>query len=122
MEGKKKMNKFLITASLLLLSACAGVDQVDVHTVNDNPPALNVQLPSQIVTRSVQWTVLTQAQIQELAKQNNPNVVFFALDSDNFQNLSLNMAEIQRYLEQEKVVVLTYKKYYEGLQGTLTKK
>lgn len=113
------MNKFLtIALTTFLLVGCAGVQDIDVHTINDTPPVLAPELPAQIQTLPVHWVVLTQAQIQELAKQNNPNVVFYALDADNFQNLAINMTEVQRYLEQQKIIVLTYKKYYEGYKIT----
>jgi hypothetical protein len=112
------MNKFLKVALFsMLLVGCAGSD-VTVHTISDNPPALNLPLPAQLQMLPVKWQVITQAQIQKLAKQNNPNIVIYAVDPSNFQNLALNAAEIQRYIQDQKIIILTYKQYYEGYVST----
>jgi uncharacterized lipoprotein YajG len=115
------MNKLLtLIATAFILAACAS-DPIQIDTINNPPPVFSPAAPAQIETVPVHWTVLTQKQIQELAKKNDPNVVFYALDATNFQNLALNMTEIQRYLQDQKIVILTYKKYYEGLMATPAK-
>jgi hypothetical protein len=116
------MNRFFkITAVTLLLVGCAGTD-VNVHTINSNAPALEPNLPTQIQTLPVHWTVLTNTQIQALAKENNKDLVFYALDAENFQNLSITMTEVQRFLGEEKNVVISYRNYYDGTIDKTTKK
>jgi hypothetical protein len=116
------MNKFItVVIASLILVGCAGTD-VNVHTLNSNAPALEPSLPTQIQTLPVHWTVLTNTQIQELAKQNNADVVYYALDAQNFQNLSLTMSEVQRFLGEEKNVVIAYRNYYDGTIDKAPKK
>jgi len=109
------MKKFLTLTALVLLSGCSTPIQVD--NLNSQPPLFQPAMPAQIVTVPVKWTVLTQKQIQLLAQQNNPNVVYYSLDPNNFQNLAVNLAEIQRYIQDEKIVILAYGQYYGGLMA-----
>jgi len=110
------MNKFLMLISAAFLLSACGVTPVQVNTLTTPPPEFIPEPPTEVVTSPVTWTVLTQAQIQELAKTNNPNLVFYALDPTNFANLATNMAEIKRYLQDQKIVILAYKSYYASLQ------
>lgn len=112
------MNKIITLIGAVLLLAACGTDPIQVNTISSPPPVFNPVMPSQIVTVPVRWVVITQSQIQEMAKKNDPNVVFYSLDPGNFQNLAVNMAEIQRYLQDQRIVILTYQKYYSGLMAT----
>jgi uncharacterized lipoprotein YajG len=114
------MNKFItLIGAVLLLSACA-TDPIQVNTISSPPPEFNPVMPSQIVTVPVVWTVLTQNQIQQLAKTNDPHVVFYSLDPSNMENLSVNIADIQRYMQDQKLLILSYQDYYNGLKTQQT--
>ena len=111
------MKKIITLIGAVFLLAACGTDPIQVNTISSPPPLFNPVMPSQIVTVPVHWTVLTQTQIREIEKKNDPNVVLYALDPTNMSNLSVNMAEIKRYLEEQRVVILTYGKYYGGLMA-----
>jgi hypothetical protein len=48
--------------------------------------------------------------IEELSTKGN--VVLFALTSAGYQNLSMNVAELRKYIQQQNAVVAAYKDYY----------
>lgn len=61
----------------------------------------------------VQFQVLTLDQLQKLLAdmQAHPQqkAMLFALDADNYDNLSLNLIELQRYVEEQKAVLTMLK-------------
>jgi uncharacterized lipoprotein YajG len=114
------MNKFFaLISTLVLLAACASPLQVD--NINNAAPVFSPVMPAQIVTAPVSWTVLTQKQIQELAKKNDPKLVLYALDPNNFENLATNMTDIQRFMQEQKLVLIAYRNYYSGSNPTTNK-
>lgn len=59
----------------------------------------------------VKFYVVTEQNIDEFIAEfesKNGNVVFVALSIPDYENLSLNMAEIKRYIEQQKSVIIYY--------------
>ena len=68
----------------------------------------------------INWHVVTTDNIDEFEEKfenDNGDLVFFAISVPHYENLSLNLAEIRRYLEQQQAIIL----YYET-QITETKK
>jgi hypothetical protein len=51
-------------------------------------------------------TTFVAAQIKA---QNNANPVFFVLDSNGYKAIRLNIAELQRYIVQQKNMIVYYK-------------
>lgn len=90
----------------LLASGCASkVSNLDPIIVNR--PSVSIPDPLPLRLNTVTWKVLNLADIKALAKQKNIDP-FFALTEENYQNFSLNLVEIKRYIqEQNAVLVLT---------------
>ena len=55
-------------------------------------------------------------QIKEEVKSRNINTVLFALTDDGYEALSLNFADIKRYIDDKNGVLLGYKEYYQGAE------
>ena len=62
---------------------------------------------------SVQWQVLSVDQLKTLITKlqtaQQQNTVVFALDTQNYTNLSLNFVEIERYIEEQKAILAMLK-------------
>ena len=43
-------------------------------------------------------------------KDKNENLVFFALSVPDYENMSLNLAEMKRYIDQQKTIIVYYEK------------
>ena len=116
--------KLLLIAVLLLFSGCSilgsardipEVKPVEVVTVVKKAPMYHPPLPNNIESVPVEWTVLNpelmQAYLDDLSEGNAPTNVWYALTTKGYENLSINMAEVKRYLRQ----VISIVKYYKEL-------
>ena len=116
--------KLLLLAVLLLVSGCSilgsgrnvpDVKPVEVVTVVKKAPMYHPPLPNNIDSAPVEWTVLNpelmQAYLDDLNEGNAPTNVWYALTTKGYENLSINMAEVKRYLRQ----VISIVKYYKEL-------
>src|SRR5210317_1876658 len=123
LQLKSLMNsKLILVSSLLLLtSACASVEpQVVLKTdyvvkdipVQPHPKPLNLHI--------VKFYAVTPENMEEFLatfeKESGINV-FFALSVPDYENMSLNVAELRRYIDQQRAVIL----YYEESIQTMIK-
>ena len=88
---------------LALLSGCAST-----VPVTEPNPAVAVPIAQPMTLASVHWQVMTADQLRALANklqaaQGQHAVV--VLDSPNYDNLSLNLIEIERYIREQKVIL-----------------
>lgn len=92
---------------LFLLTGCSGSVITDAVVQHDAPVAVPTADPMSL--NSVQWQVLTvpqlQALITKLQTAQQQNTVLFALDTQNYTNLSLNFVEIERYIKEQKAIL-----------------
>ena len=122
--------KLLLLAALLLVSGCSilgsgrdipEVKPVEVVTVVKKAPMYHPPLPNNIESVPVEWTVLNpelmQAYLDDLSEGNAPTNVWYALTTKGYENLSINMAEVKRYLRQ----VISIVKYYKELDEESSK-
>lgn len=107
--------KYVAIAALLLLTACAGQQQIIEKPVFIEKPELIVPGVAPAEQYSVEWYVITKENVLPLIdefEKNGQQFVLFAVTPTGYQNLSMNMAEIRRYIEQQNVTVKAYRVYY----------
>lgn len=94
--------------TLLLLLLLGGCSTTYVPQAQPNIPVA-VPIAQPMTLNSVEWQVLSVAQLRALADQlqkaQNAHVVVFVLDTTNYNNLSLNMAEIERYIKEQDAIL-----------------
>lgn len=102
--------RYLITLSLLLLiSGCAGKTVTKIEYVDQviEPKGR----PRAIVMQDIEWRVVTPQNEEqfkvEFRKETGDNV-YIAISVPDYENLSLNMAEIRRYIEQQQSIIVYY--------------
>ena len=120
--------KQLLTSTFLLItiSGCStfGVIQdllptksVEVNTVALPAPMYHPPLPMEIQAVGVEWKVLTPEIMEEYLKLvqegKAPAVAYYALTTPQYENLSMNMAEIKRYTKDILSIVEYYREYDE---------
>ena len=114
--------KLLITTSLALIlvssSGCSllsTVKPVDVNTIALPAPMYHPPLPMEIQATEVTFEVLTPEIMEEylqLVKDGKaPAVAYDALTTQQYENLSMNMAEITRYTKNILAIVEYYREY-----------
>lgn len=115
------MKKVLLILPLaLMLAACQSSPMVLTNPVLQNratfvPP----EVPPARQT-SVNWIVLTKdnaaQKIAELERTQGV-VAVFALTPQGYQNLSLNVSELRRYIQQQNATIAAIRQYYETPVG-----
>lgn len=100
---------FAISSLLLLLNACA--TQTRVEYVETETPIEIKGAPRPISMQEVRWWVVTEENMQSFLEKftkETDETVYIAISVRDYENLSLNMAEIKRYLEQQKNIIVYY--------------
>ena len=114
------LREYLKVSSLLLLtlvlSSCGSwpkLTQIEVQTVEveRNIPVQNRPQPIRMNT-NMKWWVVTEENFKEFKKkfqkENGDPLVAYVLSVKDYETLALNMAEIKRYIEQQKEIIIYY--------------
>ena len=114
------LREYLKVSSLLLLplllSSCGSwpkLTQIEVQTVEveRNIPKQNRPQPIRMNT-NMKWWVVTEENFEEFKKkfqkENGDPLVAYVLSVRDYETLALNIAEIKRYIEQQKQIIIYY--------------
>ena len=114
------LRESLKISSLLLLSlvisGCSSwpkLTQIEVQTVEveRNIPKQNRPQPI-TMNPTMKWWVVTEENFKEFKekfqKENGDPLVAYVLSVRDYETLALNMAEIKRYIEQQKEIIIYY--------------
>ena len=69
--------------------------------------------PRQLDLNDITWFVVTDQNFAEFKKRytkQNGSFLFYAISVRDYETLALNMAEIKRYIEQQKQIIIYYEK------------
>ena len=110
------MKNLLLISLAVILASCSTFQQavkpVQVKTIAERPPIYHPPLPYPMSLTDVDWEVLTPTTMQEyldnLETGNAPPRAFYSLSAREYENLSMDMAEITRYTKD----ILSIIKYY----------
>ena len=115
-----RLREYLKISSLLLLcpivSSCSSwpqLKQIEVKTVEveRNIPIQNRPQPIRMNT-NMKWWVVTEDNFVEFKKnfqkENGDPLVAYVLSVKDYETLAINMAEIKRYIEQQKQIIIYY--------------
>jgi hypothetical protein len=106
------------------LSACSTTPQsVEYSSRPIERPELILPETNTLDLRNVDFVVVNRDNVEQvfanLERQGKP-VVLFALTDENYQNLSLNIADIMELLSQQKAIIIAYDQYYKNVNSTIT--
>ena len=114
------LKNYLKVSSLLLLSllvsSCSSwpkLTQIEIQTVEveRNIPIQN--RPRQLDMNDIHFYVVTEENFEEFKKRfikENGDLVGYVLSVRDYETLAINMAEIKRYIEQQKQIIIYYEK------------
>lgn len=111
---------FLVSLSLLLLSSCSKTPEPTIVTV---PQLIEKDIPIQPRPKALSLTapyfyVVTAENIEQFTekfkKQNGSELVFYALSVRDYETMSLNLADLRRYIEQQQAIIVYYETAIEG--------
>jgi hypothetical protein len=111
-------SKLTLITSLVLLTGCSSISKiVETKPTIVERPKLVVEIPDPAKQLAVEWIVITKDNFDEIVskmEKKGDRVVFFALTPQGYQNLSISVAELRRYIQQQNAVVKTMREYYEA--------
>ena len=114
------MKKIILTASFVaLMSGCSMIPSqtkpVEVVTIAERIPMYHPPLPLEVQLVDVDWTVLTpelmEEYLQRIEAGEAPRSAYYALTTKEYENLSMNMAELKRYLKDTLHIIEFYREY-----------
>ena len=109
--------KLLVLVMLVICSGCTTfrppeVRPVEIVTIEKPAPMYHPPLPPKIKSMPVQWKILTPDTMEEylndLKAGEAPVNAWYSLTAKGYENISNNMAQIQRYIRQ----VISIVEYY----------
>ena len=114
------MKKIILTASFTaLMTSCSMIPSqtkpVEVVTIAERMPMYHPPLPLEVQLVDVDWTVLTpelmEEYLQRIVAGEAPRSAYYALTTKEYENLSMNMAELKRYLKDTLHIIEFYREY-----------
>ena len=117
-------NVLLLSIGSLLLSSCAsfslfGKDEVkklEVQTKAVEREKLNLPFPSHVELLDPSWIIIHPSnaeEVWEILKDDKKDIVLFALTDDGYKELAINLTKLRNIIEQQRIILFKYKKYYE---------
>ena len=109
----------LILSLALVASGCSMIQPkakpVSVTTIAKQHPMYHPPLPMEVQMDPVDWEILTPDSIQlyldNLKKGEAPRRAFYSLSSKEYENLSMDMADITRYITEILGIIRFYRDY-----------
>lgn len=112
----------LLVVVLLIFSGCStfkSEKQIEVITQEIEKPKLNLDVVEPLDLKPIKWIVITRenvAQVFNEIEQEGKSVALFALDTDTYEILAINMEDIKRYILTQNQILIKYKEYYEPVE------
>ena len=100
----------------LIISSCSSwpkLKQIEIKTVQVERVIPTQNRPRPINMNNIKFYVVTSENFEAFKKRyekDNGTFLFYALSVRDYETLAINMAEIKRYIEQQKQIIIYYEK------------
>ena len=117
----------LLATALLLTSGCSTfIPEPKVVTVTKTIERTipTVPFPKQVQLNDIKIYVVSKENYEEFVKEfeaKNGGDAYIAISVKDYENLSLNFAELRRYIEQQKQIILYYEEAVKPTEERETK-
>jgi hypothetical protein len=115
MSGVIKMKKFLIIPLIAVLAACNSTGTIK-PVIQDRPDLVLPKLRP-VQQRPVNWSVITRKNLESKLAQlekDGGSVALIATTPEGYKNMSLNAAELRRFIQEQGAQIDALKEYYEA--------
>ena len=120
MNRWKNLLVFPLMATLLLSSGCSyfknPLKQIEIKTVEVERVIPTQNRPSPVSLNDIYFYVVTEQNFEEFKNRfvkENGDLVGYVLSVRDYETLALNMADIKRYIQQQKEIIIYYEKAVE---------
>ena len=100
----------------LLMSSCSSwpkLKQIEIKTVQVERIIPTQNRPRPLNMNNIKFYVVTSENFEDFKKRyekDNGTFLFYALSVRDYETLAINMAEIKRYIQQQKQIIIYYEK------------
>ena len=101
----------------LVISSCSSWNPLKTIEIKTVEVERNVPLqnrPRQLQLNDIHWYVVTEENFAEFKKkfqeENGDPLVAYVISVKDYETLAIDMAEIKRYIEQQKQIIIYYEK------------
>ena len=108
---------FTLITCLTLISGCSSVKDLQIFTKEIERTPLNLDASKPLSMEKLDWIIITEENYKEVfdkLRKQNKSAVLFGLTDDGYETLSLNFAQVRKYIILNQNVIKKYKDYYEG--------
>ena len=116
----KNLLVFTLIAILLLSSGCSyfknPLKQIEIKTVEVERVIPTQNRPRAVSLNDIYFYVVTEQNFEEFKNRfvkENGDLVGYVLSVRDYETLALNMADIKRYIQQQKEIIIYYEKAVE---------
>ena len=116
----KSLLAFPLIATLLLSSGCSyfknPLKQIEIKTVEVERVVPTQNRPRPVDLNNIYFYVVTEQNFEEFKNRfvkENGDLVGYVLSVRDYETLALNMADIRRYIQQQKEIIIYYEKAVE---------
>ena len=113
-----KVKSIILISCLFVIANCSmmpSAKPVEVVTIAEPVPLYHPPLPLEVGLVDIDWEILTPDLMKEYLEDyengSAPAIAYYSLTSKEYENLSMNMAEIKRYLRDTLSIVKYYRDY-----------
>jgi hypothetical protein len=109
----KISKKILLLSIISLLSACASQEKVVVQTEIIKADIPTQARPKPVSLSNVKFYVVTKENLSDFLKvfeKENNDIVFYSISVKDYEKMSLNIAELRRYIIQQDKIIVYYEK------------
>lgn len=99
----------------LVLAGCSGTKELSIFTTPVENKIIHPDKPRPISLERIEFRVINAGNIdafiaEQKLKSGNKDIVFIAMSMDDYEKLSLNFAELKRYIHQQGEIIVYYRK------------
>ena len=106
------LKNILIIPLALALVAC-GPKTVDIIPDPQEKIVIHPPPPGQLNMREVKWVLFNREKLEQMLKEYpDQEIVLFAISAKGYENLSLNFEEVIGYIEDQKDIIIYYRRLF----------
>ena len=116
MAPKNYLKVLSLLPLCLIISNCSSwpkLKQIEIKTVQVDRVIPTQNRPRPLNMNNIKFYVVTSENFEDFKKRyekDNGTFLFYALSVRDYETLAINMAEIKRYIEQQKQIIIYYEK------------
>ena len=116
MAPKNYLKVLSLLPLCLIISNCSSwpkLKQIEIKTVQVDRVIPTQNRPRPLNMNNIKFYVVTSENFEDFKKRyekDNGIFLFYALSVRDYETLAINMAEIKRYIEQQKQIIIYYEK------------